>query len=40
MLEHAFYNTTLSFPEAEKALLLFFTQEEIQKADRYLDIEE
>ena len=33
MILHAFYNTRLTYAETEKALLLFFTQDEIDKAN-------
>ena len=39
MIVHAFYNTKLSYSEAEKALLQFFTQEEIDKASEALEYE-
>ena len=37
MIAHAFYNTKMSYSETEKALLLFFTQEEIDKASEALE---
>lgn len=39
MIAHAFYNTNLSYSETEKALLPFFTQEEIDKASEDLEYE-